>query len=294
MTKHKGIVLAGGASSRLWPTTLGMSKHLLPIYDKPLIYYPLSVLMLAEIRDILIITTPSDQELFKRILGDGSRFGINLTYISQEQPRGIADALVISEGFVNNSPFALILGDNLFHGQAFTPILKDALNSDRGATVFAYPVKDPERFGVVELDRNGSPISLEEKPSSPRSNLAVTGLYIFDNQATNVAKQIRPSGRGEIEITDVNKFYLEKGALTVKVLGRGFAWLDTGTPQAMLEATHFVQTIQSMHGYYIACLEEIGWNSGWLTRKKLLENESLYAKSDYGRYVLGFVKGHRN
>lgn len=289
----KGIILAGGTGSRLWPTTLGMSKHLLPIYDKPLIYYPISVLMLASIREILIITTPNDLSLYKRILGDGSKFGLNLSYVSQKHPAGIADALIVAEDFIKGSPVVLALGDNLFYGQAFSPMLANALSNPKGATVFAYPVKDPTRFGIVEVNDDGRALSLEEKPLAPRSNFAVTGLYFYDQDVCDIAKEIKPSERGELEITDVNKVYLERGELKVNILGRGFTWMDTGTPQAMLEATHFIQTIQSMQGFYIACLEELGLKAGWLTPSEITKNMQLYTKSDYGKYVLALIKGKK-
>ena len=289
---YKGIILAGGTGSRLWPTTLCMSKHLLPIYDKPMIYYPISVLMLSGIRDILIITTPADLGLFKSILGDGSKFGLSFSYITQKHPRGVADAFIVAEEFIKDSPVVLALGDNLFYGQAFSPMLCNALKNPNGATVFAYPVKDPTRFGIVEVNDAGRALSFEEKPLVPRSNYAVTGLYVYDQEVSDIAKSIKPSERGELEITDINNVYLDRGELEVNVLGRGFTWMDTGTPQAMLEATLFIQTIQSMQGFYIACLEELGLRAGWLTPGEITKNKQLYSKSEYGKYVLSLIDGN--
>ena len=264
----KGIVLAGGSGSRLYPITKGVSKQLLPIYDKPMIYYPISVLMLAGIKDILIITTPDDQAGFQRMLGDGSEFGINLSYVVQPSPDGLAQAFTIGEEFIGNNNVCLVLGDNIFWGQGFTPILKNAVNRPTGATVFGYQVKDPERFGVVAFDENKRATSIEEKPENPKSNFAVTGLYFYDNDVVEMAKNVKPSHRGELEITTINQVYMERGDLNVELLGRGFAWLDTGTHESLLEAAMFVETIEKRQGYKIACLEEIaGVTAGLVTTK---------------------------
>lgn len=281
----KGIVLAGGTGSRLFPITRGVSKQLLPIYDKPMIYYPLSVLMLAGIRDILIITTPEDQEGFKRLLGDGSYFGVNLSYAVQPRPEGIAQAFIIGEEFINGDDVCLILGDNIFYGQAFKPILQKAIESNTGATVFGYKVKDPERFGVVEFDSEYKVISVEEKPLKPKSGFAVTGLYFYDKDVCRIAKQINPSARGELEITSLNNEYLKLGRLKVQLLGRGFAWLDTGTHDSLIEAGHYVETIQNMQGLKVACLEELGWRNGWLSEAQLIEQAEFNSKNEYGSYL---------
>ena len=285
----KGIILAGGSGTRLYPITKGISKQLLPIYDKPMIYYPLSVLMLAGIREVLIITTPEDVDSFKRLLGDGSQFGIELTYAVQPSPDGLAQAFIIGEDFIGDSNVCLVLGDNIFYGQGFTPMLKQAIARQQGATVFGYQVKDPERFGVVEFDQNKCAISLEEKPKHPKSNFAVTGLYFYDNDVIQIAKQVKPSERGELEITTVNQMYLERGDLNVELLGRGFAWLDTGTHESLLEAAQFVETIEKRQGYKVACLEEIAFNNGWLSAEKILEIGQSMSKNDYGQYLISLV-----
>ena len=285
----KGIILAGGSGTRLYPITKGISKQLLPIYDKPMIYYPLSVLMLAGIREVLIITTPEDVDSFKRLLGDGSQFGIELTYAVQPSPDGLAQAFIIGEDFIGDSNVCLVLGDNIFYGQGFTPMLKQAIARQQGATVFGYQVKDPERFGVVEFDQNKCAISLEEKPKHPKSNFAVTGLYFYDNNVIQIAKQVKPSDRGELEITTVNQMYLERGDLNVELLGRGFAWLDTGTHESLLEAAQFVETIEKRQGYKVACLEEIAFNNGWLSAEQILEIGQSMSKNDYGQYLMSLV-----
>ena len=286
----KGIILAGGSGTRLYPITKGVSKQLLPIYDKPMVYYPLSVLMLAGIREVLIISTPEDIDGFKRLLGDGSQFGITLSYAIQPSPDGLAQAFIIGEKFIGNSNVCLVLGDNIFYGQGFTPMLREAIARKKGATVFGYQVKDPERFGVVEFDDKKCAISLEEKPKQPKSNFAVTGLYFYDNDVIQIAKQVQPSERGELEITTVNQMYLERGDLNVELLGRGFAWLDTGTHESLLEAAHFVETVQNRQGYKVACLEEIAFNNGWLTKEQVLEVGHSMSKNDYGQYLISLVE----
>ena len=286
----KGIILAGGSGTRLYPITKGVSKQLLPIYDKPMVYYPLSVLMLAGIREVLIISTPEDIDGFKRLLGDGSQFGITLSYAIQPSPDGLAQAFIIGEKFIGNSNVCLVLGDNIFYGQGFTPMLREAIARKKGATVFGYQVKDPERFGVVEFDDKKCAISLEEKPKQPKSNFAVTGLYFYDNDVIQIAKQVKPSERGELEITTVNQMYLERGDLNVELLGRGFAWLDTGTHESLLEAAHFVETVQNRQGYKVACLEEIAFNNGWLTKEQVLEVGHSMSKNDYGQYLISLVE----
>jgi len=286
----KGIVLAGGSGTRLYPVTKGVSKQLLPVYDKPMIYYPISVLMLAGISDILIITSPEDQSGFIRALGDGSDFGIKLTYQTQSSPDGIAQAFIIGEEFIGNDSVCLVLGDNIFWGQGFTEILEKAASRVSGATVFGYQVNDPERFGIVEFNDKHKAVSLEEKPSSPKSNFAVTGLYFYDNEVIEMAKQVKPSDRGELEITTLNQMYLDKGSLNVEILGRGFAWLDTGTHETLLEAAMFVETIEKRQGYKIACLEEIALNNGWLTLKKIKKIANSFSKNVYGQYLLNLIK----
>lgn len=288
----KGIVLAGGSGTRLHPITLGSSKHLLPIYDKPMIYYPISILMLAGIRDILIITTPNDQASYKRLLGDGSSFGINLDYQVQESPDGLAQAFILGEEFIGEEDVCLVLGDNIFYGQGFSPKLKKAVDSakfDKKATVFGYQVKDPQRFGVVEFDEANLAISIEEKPKIPKSNYAVTGLYFYPNSVVNIAKTIKPSKRNELEITCVNNEYLQQYNLVVEVLGRGFAWLDTGTHDSLIEASQFVQTVEHRQGYKIACLEEIAFINDWLSIDQLKELANPLLKSGYGDYLIKLI-----
>lgn len=289
----KGIVLAGGTGSRLHPITLAQSKQLLPIYDKPMIYYPLSVLMLAGIREILVITTPEDAPAFQRLLGDGSQYGLSLSFATQDKPNGIAEAFLIAEPFLAGEPVALVLGDNMFFGQGFTPKLVSAAARPSGATVFAYEVHDPERFGVVAFDQDMRARSIEEKPAAPQSNWAVTGLYFYDSNVVDVARSIRPSARGELEITTVNQVYLERGDLYVEMLGRGFAWLDTGTHDSLIEASHFVQTVEKRQGFKIACLEEIAFRAGWLNRDAVRRSGEALGKTGYGQYLLRLIEDRR-
>lgn len=286
----KGIILAGGSGTRLYPITMGVSKQLLPIYDKPMIYYPLSVLMLAGIRDILIITTAEDQGNFVRLLGNGSTFGINLSYEIQHSPDGLAQAFIIGEMFIGNDPVCLVLGDNIFFGQGFSPKLKAVAQNNIGATVFGYQVMDPERFGVVEFDENYKAVSIEEKPVQPKSHWAVTGLYFYDNSVIEIARNVKPSARGELEITAVNDAYLKRGQLNVELLGRGFAWLDTGTHDSLVEAGSFVETVQKRQGMMVACPEEIAWRNGWLSDDELEIRGDLLKKNHYGQYLLKLLK----
>jgi glucose-1-phosphate thymidylyltransferase len=285
----RGIILAGGAGTRLHPVTQCISKQLLPVYDKPMVYYPLSVLMLAGIRDILIISTPQDLPRFRELLGDGSEFGISLSYAEQAKPQGIAQAFNIGADFIGDQSVCLILGDNVFYGQGFVEKLATAARTTQGATVFAYRVRDPERFGVIEFDSSQRAVSLAEKPRNPRSDWAVTGLYFYDNQVIEIARDLKPSARGELEITDVNRAYLQRGALHVQLLGRGFAWLDTGTHESLLEASHFVQTIERRQGLKVACLEEIAFENGWLSAAAVQARAALMEKSEYGRYLASLV-----
>jgi len=285
----KGIVLAGGSGSRLYPITQGVSKHLLPVYDKPMIYYPISVLMLADIREILIITTQQDIGSYKRLLGDGSALGIKLSYVVQSHPNGLAEAFILGEEFIGDDNVALILGDNIFYGQGLTTLLQAARSRETGATVFGYTVRDPGRFGVVEFDENMRAVSIEEKPVRPKSNTAVTGLYFYDSSVVDIAKTVTPSARGELEITSINQLFLEQGNLNVQLLGRGFAWLDTGTHDSLLEASHFVQTIEVRQGYKIACLEEIAFSKGWLSIEQVANAAAAIGENGYRKYLLDLI-----
>lgn len=287
----KGIVLAGGSGTRLYPITKGVSKQLLPIYDKPMIYYPLSILMLAGIREILLISTPEDTPVYEKLLGDGARIGIQLSYKVQETPRGLADAFILGEEFIGDDSVCLILGDNVFYGVDMTRTLRESMANNTGATIFGYPVKNPSSFGVVEFDRDGRVISIEEKPEKPKSKYAVPGLYFYDNRVVEIAKQVKPSKRGEIEITAVNNAYLELGELRVTLLGRGMAWLDTGTPQGMLNASEFVETVQDRQGFYVSCIEEIAWRRGFITREQLRALGEELKMTDYGQYLISIAEG---
>ena len=287
---RKGIILAGGSGTRLHPATIGVCKQLLPVYDKPMIYYPLSTLMLAGIKDILIISTPEDTHRFERILGDGSQWGINLSYKIQPSPDGLAQAFILGEEFIDGDPCTLILGDNLFFGHGLQSMLQDAMDNESGASVFAYPVSDPENFGVVAFDAEGKATSIEEKPKQPKSRFAVTGLYFYDSDVVEIAKNIKPSGRGELEITDLNKVYLERGDLIVNRMGRGMAWLDTGTHDALLEASHFIQTLEKRQGLKVACPEEISWQMGWIDKAQVLKLAEPLKKGGYGSYLVSMLE----